>query len=102
MLAVKHGQPKHHRSLVHEGCGMMQDDQDAWRDNPFESNALGSNAVILETDRLADLDARMQAFQSERILRTTFQDHRCSFQISGICTMTMQATVCSLSVCFAS
>ena len=79
LLAIKHSQPKQHKALPHNGHGLMQDDQDAWRDNPFECIALGNSVATAETDRLADLDAKMQAFQSERMLGTTLQDQRCSF-----------------------
>lgn len=55
--------------LFHEAHGLLQDDADAWGNNPFDYGAMpaetGSDSV--QAADLALLDGRIQAYQSERM-----------------------------------
>ena len=57
----------------------LQDDQDAWRENPFDSEAVPVQAETddLQRTSLALLDAKIQAYQKERLQSFGSSEHDC-------------------------
>ena len=71
---------------TYSNAGYLQDDDAAWGDNPFDCDtASATHTAAGEEHALADLDARIQEYESEHIWDG--EGSMCSFRYAGHATM---------------